>query len=501
MKSSGIGGQAVLEGVMMRNKDRYAVAVRKPDGSLALEQGECKSIKERYKILGIPFVRGVVNFIESLVLGTKMMTSSAAYFEEEEKPGKFELWLKKVFGDKADKVIMGFATMLGIVLALVLFAFLPLFLVSLIPEERLAYEWRAVLEGGIRLVIFIVYLALVACNKDIKRVFMYHGAEHKAINCIEHGMPLNVKNVRKSSKQHKRCGTSFLLFVIIFSIIFFIFFRVETFWLRLLIRLLFVPVLAGISYEFIRLAGSTDNKFVNILAKPGLWLQRLTTREPNDEMIKVAIAAVEAVFDWKAYLDENFNKKKSDDKLKKAADRRQEKRAEREKTEETKKVEIGNSADKSEKTKIEGKKPEETKAEVKKPEETKAEAKKPEETKAEEKKPEETKAEEKKTETAPKAASVFPEDSLEAKFDRHFVADAPKPEEEISPEKAAQESRKNLVAKVSAADRAEEARKRAMAAREFPEEDEEEEDEVLRALDQYFVFDGEKTVMERSDNK
>lgn len=492
MKSSGIGGQAVLEGVMMRNKDRYAVAVRKPDGSLALEQGECKSIKERYKFFGIPFVRGVVNFVESLVLGTKMMTSSAVYFEEEEKPGKFELWLKKVFGDKADKVIMGFATVLGVVLALVLFAFLPLFLVSLIPEEKMAYEWRAVLEGGIRLVIFIVYLALVACNKDIKRVFMYHGAEHKVINCIEHGMPLNVKNVRKSSKQHKRCGTSFLLFVIIFSIIFFIFFRVETFWLRLLIRLLFVPVLAGISYEFIRLAGSTDNKFVNILAKPGLWLQRLTTREPNDEMIKVAIASVEAVFDWKAYLDENFNKKKGDDKLKKAADRRQEKRAEREKNETTKIAENKSETTKKTETLKDEAKPVETKTVEAKTVEVKPVEEKKTEAKAEEKK-----VEEKKQEATP----AFAEDSLEAKFDRHFVADAPKAEEEVSLEEAAKESRKNLAAKVGAADRAEEARKRAMASREFPEDDEEEEDEVLRALDQYFVFEGEKTVMERSDNK
>lgn len=491
MKSSGIGGQAVLEGVMMRNKDRYAVAVRKPNGEIAIDKGECTSLKDKSKFFGLPIVRGVVSFVESLILGTQMLTSSAAYFEEEEEPGKFEKWLIQKFGKKADKIIMGFAVFLGILLAFALFTLLPLAVITLIPDDVMSYRWKALLEGCLRLVIFLIYLALISANKDMKRVFMYHGAEHKAINCIEHGLPLNVKNVRKSSRQHKRCGTSFLLFVILISIIFFIFVRVETFWLRLLVRVLFVPVLAGISYEFIRLAGASDSKVIDILSKPGLWLQGMTTREPNDEMIKVAIASVEAVFDWEAYLKENFRGGKNDAKSKKTADRRNEKNAEPKK-EEVKKAEPKKEEPKKEAVKVEAVK----KAEVKTEEIKKEASAAPAETKMEEVKPVVAAAEKKAEEI----------DDLAAKFDMAFEkVEEKKPEAEAVIEKTeeelAKESRSRLAAKVTAADRSEEAGKQARKEIAAASEDEEEEDEILKALDQYFVFEGEKTVMERSDNK
>ena len=189
MKSSGIGGQAVLEGVMMRNKNRYAVAVRKPDGEIAVEKGECKSAAEKHKVLGLPLIRGVVSFVESLVLGVKMLTSSAAYFEdEEEQPGKFELWLRKKFGEKADKFIMGCTVFFSVVMAVAIFMILPLAVVSFIDEETIAYEWKTLIEGLLRVAIFLGYVVLISRLKDIRRVFMYHGAEHKTINCIEKGM-------------------------------------------------------------------------------------------------------------------------------------------------------------------------------------------------------------------------------------------------------------------------------------------------------------------------
>lgn len=491
MKSSGIGGQAVLEGVMMRNKDRYAVAVRKPNGELAINKGECTSLKDKNGFFRLPIVRGVVSFIESLILGTQMLTSSAEYFEDEEEPGKFEKWLIQKFGKKADKIIMGGAVFLGILLAFGLFTLLPLAVITLIPDDVMSYEWKALLEGCLRLVIFLIYIALISANKDMKRVFMYHGAEHKAINCIEHGLPLNVKNVRKSSRQHKRCGTSFLLFVILISIIFFIFVHVETFWLRLLVRVFFVPVLAGVSYEFIRLAGASDSKVMDVLSKPGLWLQGLTTREPNDEMIKVAIASVEAVFDWEAYLKENFHGGKHEDKIKKAADRRNEKREDKSDVpaakKDTKAVEVKQAESK----------PEEKKAETKAVE-TKNAANKPSVT--EEKKSAAAVTAEKK----PEAVKTEEVDDLAAKFDIAFEkAEEKKPEEvpEKTDEELAKESRSRLAAKVTAADRSEEAGKQARKEIAAASEDEEEEDEILKALDQYFVFEGEKTVMERSDNK
>lgn len=491
MKSSGIGGQAVLEGVMMKNKKTYAVAVRKPDGEIAVEKGECNSIIDKHKFLGIPIVRGVVNFVESLVLGVKMLTSSAAYFDDvEEQPGKFELWLQKKFGEKADKIIMGCTVFLSVVMAIAIFMLLPLLVVSFIDEDVISYEWKTLIEGLLRVAIFLGYVFLISRVKDIRRVFMYHGAEHKTINCIEHGMAPTVQNVRECSRLHKRCGTSFLLFVMIISVIFFLLVHVETLWLRFAVRILFVPVIAGVSYEFIRLAGSSESKVVAVLSKPGLWLQGLTTREPDDEMIRVAVASVEAVFDWQAYLDENFGKKNKNrsGKAKKAAE---EKAAAKEK----KPVEEPELAAAEEKPEEKPVKKETVKKKAVTQEKKAAEKKEP-------------AAAQRKT-TAKKAAvaaemnpkEVPVEQEIEevaAKFDWSFPA-AKRQEPDAQ---AAQLNRGRLAAKVSAADKAEEAGKSAesqasKSANRY-NEDEEEEDEILRALDKFFVFEGEGTVMERS---
>lgn len=441
MKSSGIGGQAVLEGVMMRNKKHYAVAVRKTDGEIVVEEGTCDSVIERHKILGIPIVRGVVNFVESLVLGMKMLTSSAVYFDDvEEEPGKFELWLQKKFGDKAEKIIMGLTVFCSVVMALAIFMLLPLAIVSFIDEKTVSYQWKTLIEGLIRLAIFLLYIVLISRLKDIRRVFMYHGAEHKTINCIEQGMAPTVHNVRKCSRLHKRCGTSFLLIVMLISVVFFLLFRVDTLWLRFVVRILFVPVIAGISYEFIRLAGSSESKVVNFLSKPGMWLQGLTTKEPDDDMIRVAIASVEAVFDWKTYLDENFSKKNR---------------------------------------KKNGKAVPESKKHAEKLE-----------------KPSKEEAAEKKEHKGEPSTEVnSAQEEVASKFDWSF---APSKPNEID-EAAAKESRSKLAAKVSAADKAESVGKKAAGIR--LEEEEEEEDEVLKALDKYFVFEGEKTVMERGGDE
>lgn len=307
MKPSGIGGQAVMEGVMMKNKDTYAVAVRKPNKEIIVEKKNYVSFTEKYKIFKLPILRGVLSFIESMVIGMKTLTFSASFFEEEEtaKPSKVETAFSKIFKGKAENVIMGLTVILSIVLAVAIFMILPYLVAEFLQGHVNSPVLLAVMEGVIRIGIFIAYILAISQMKDIKRTFMYHGAEHKTINCLEHGFPLNVKNVRLQSKEHKRCGTSFVFIVMFISIIFFIFIRVDTVWLRVIVRLLLVPVIAGVAYEFIRLAGRSDSKVVEVLSKPGLLLQGLTTKEPNDEMIEVAIKSVETVFDWRAYLKEN----------------------------------------------------------------------------------------------------------------------------------------------------------------------------------------------------
>lgn len=309
MKSSGIGGQAVIEGIMMRNKNRYAVAVRKPDKEIAVDVKEYNGIVKNEKCKQLPIVRGVLSFIDSLVLGMKTLTFSASFYEEEEeeagKTAGGEGWMDKIFKDKAEDAVMIATVCFSVVAALALFMILPYFISSLLAPYIVSDVLMTLIEGCIRIAIFIGYILLITLMKDIKRTFMYHGAEHKCINCIESGLPLNVENVRISSKHHKRCGTSFLLIVMVISMVFFFFIHTTNPAMRVIIRLLLIPVIAGVSYEFIRLAGNSDSYFVEILSKPGMWMQKLTTKEPDDAMIEVAIRAVEAVFDWKEFLVEN----------------------------------------------------------------------------------------------------------------------------------------------------------------------------------------------------
>lgn len=311
MKSSGIGGQAVMEGIMMRNGSEYSVAVRKENGEIEVKKETYKGVGSKCKLFRLPFIRGIFSFVDSLVLGMKSLNYSASIFmedgEEEEEPGRFEKWLQKKFGDKAEKVIMDLTMVISIILAMGIFMVFPTWVSTLMKPLLGNGIWMALFEGVLRIAIFIAYVGLISLMPDIKRTYMYHGAEHKCINCIEHGLPLTVENVMKSSKEHKRCGTSFLLIVMVISILFFLVIRPETLWLRLVSRILLIPVIAGVSFEFLRLAGNSDNPVVNLLSKPGLMLQGLTTKEPDEKMAEVAICAVEAVFDWKAYEEANFN--------------------------------------------------------------------------------------------------------------------------------------------------------------------------------------------------
>ena len=309
MKYSGIGGQAVIEGIMMKNKDDYAVAVRKPDGQIEVVKNTYVSITEKVRLFSLPFVRGIFQFVDSLILGLRTLTLSADYFadgETEEEPGRFERWLDRVFGEKLEKYLMPAVMAFSVIAAVLIFMVLPLLLSRLLKPIVPSDALLAFFEGMLRLAIFIIYIKLISNMEDIRRTYMYHGAEHKCINCVEHGMELTVDNVRASSRQHKRCGTSFLIIVLLISIVVMMLVRVDGLLMRIASRILLLPVIAGISYEFLRLAGRSDNCIVNFLSKPGLWMQNMTTREPDDSMIEVAIAAVEAVFDWKAYLKENF---------------------------------------------------------------------------------------------------------------------------------------------------------------------------------------------------
>lgn len=301
MKYSGIGGQAVIEGVMMKNKDHYAVAVRKPDGNIEVKKEEFKGISSKCKLFRVPFIRGIFSFIDSLTLGMSTLTYSASFYEEEEDTKKTEQEKKKL-----DTVFNVITIMISVILAVGIFMVVPFYLSQLLEKVISSKTLIIFLEGVIRLLIFIIYIVLISFMKDIKRVYMYHGAEHKCINCIEHGMPLTVDNVRISSKEHKRCGTSFMLLVMCISILILMLVRFDSRILRLAARIVLIPVIAGISFELLRLAGTKENVFTNIISKPGLLLQRLTTKEPDDSMIEVGIASVEAVFDWKSYLKENF---------------------------------------------------------------------------------------------------------------------------------------------------------------------------------------------------
>ena len=307
MKSSNIGGQAVLEGIMMKNRDTYAVAVRKPDGEIVVEKDTFRScVGEATVLTEIPFIRGVFNFLDSMILGVKTLMFSSRFFEEEEVRESLTREGEEK-RQRTEQVMMGVTVAFSVVLAVAIFMVLPYFLSALMKPVVPSYHVRTVIEGFIRIAIFVLYILLISRMEDIQRTFMYHGAEHKCINCIEHGLPLTVENVRISSRQHKRCGTSFLFFVLAISIVLLMLIRVETPLMRVVIRIALVPVIAGISYEVLKLAGRSENPVINLLSKPGLAIQRLTTKEPDDSMIEVGIQAVEAVFDWRAYEAENFD--------------------------------------------------------------------------------------------------------------------------------------------------------------------------------------------------
>lgn len=304
-----IGGQAVIEGVMMKNMDRYAVSVRKPNGKIETKVEECVSFAEKHPLFQLPVFRGMANFLESMVIGMKTLNYSASFYEDEEEQteSRTEQLLEKILGEKAEKIIMGIVLVFSLAISIGLFMILP-YIASEAAGKIIHNEYGILLmEGVIRIVIFLGYIVLISQMEDIKRVFMYHGAEHKTINCLEAGVELTTENVDNYSRLHKRCGTSFIFIVMIISMVFFFFIRVDTIWLRIVLRLLFLPLVAGVSYEFIRLAGSSDHPLVQIFSKPGLALQRLTTKEPDHSMIEVAIASVEGVFDWREYL-ENLHK-------------------------------------------------------------------------------------------------------------------------------------------------------------------------------------------------
>ena len=296
MKNSGIGGQAVIEGVMMKNKDQYAVAVRTPDDKIVVDKQEYKSISEKYRLLNLPLLRGVVAFCESMSIGMKTLTYSASFYEEEEEQAR-----KSAATESILSIVM---VLLAAVIAVGLFIALPWFIAEKLSTVIEQGWLQALVEGGIRLVIFIAYVVAISFTKDIRRVYMYHGAEHKTINCLERGLDLTVENVKRQSKEHKRCGTSFLLYVVLISILFFMFIRVEQPAIRFALRIVLIPVVAGVSYEVLRFAGRFDNIFVRIISRPGMWLQGLTTKEPTEDMIEVAIQSVEAVFDWQAFVEE-----------------------------------------------------------------------------------------------------------------------------------------------------------------------------------------------------
>lgn len=303
---SGIGGQAVLEGVMMRNNSQYAVAVRRPDGEIAVDVESCRRGTQGNSLKKLPIIRGIFNFIDSLVLGMKVLNFSSSFYEEEEEETKFDKAMKKLLGNRAEKVITTLVMFFAIAIAVGIFIVAPYLICCLFEKYIRNSSLMMILEGCIRIVFFLLYAGGISMIKDIRRVYQYHGAEHKCINCIERGRPLNVGNVMRSSRLHKRCGTSFIFFVLLVSIVLFSFIRVSNVWERVFFRILLMPMVAGISYEIIRLAGYYDNILIRILSAPGMLIQRLTTKEPDKDMVEVAIASVEAVFDWRKYLQENF---------------------------------------------------------------------------------------------------------------------------------------------------------------------------------------------------
>lgn len=306
-KYGSVGGQALMEGIMMNGPEGKAMALRLPDGSISVEKKTFTSIKDKNKFSGIPMVRGIVNFVEALIFGYKCLMESAEKtgmdVEEEENMSKLDRWISDHFGEKMMKVIGAISMVLGFALAFALFVWMPSFLFDAINKltgERITML-RTIFEGLLRIIIFVIYMFAVSKMKEIKRVYMYHGAEHKSIFCYESGEEMTVENVRKQSRFHPRCGTSFIFVMIILSILvssvvalaFPSLTQIRPVWIC--VKLLIMPIVMGLGYEFIRYAGKHDNLFVKILSAPGLWMQRITTAEPDDSMIEVGIAAINAV--------------------------------------------------------------------------------------------------------------------------------------------------------------------------------------------------------------
>lgn len=315
---SGIGGQAVLEGVMMKNKEKYAVAVRRPNGEIEVEIENFQGVLHESKLKKLPFIRGIFNFADSLILGNKVLNYSASFYEEEGEETKFDKTIDKISGGNGEKILTTLVTIVSVIFAVGIFIVLPYFISAQFEGFVRNRSLLMIIEGALRILIFLLYVWGISAMKDIRRLYQYHGAEHKCINCIEKGRPLTVQNVMRSSRLHRRCGTSFIFFVLFVSIILFFFIRVDNMVQRVVLRILLMPVVAGISYEIIRLAGRSDNIFVRLLSAPGMMIQKLTTREPDRNMVEVAIASMEAIFDWKKYLGENFGYEAEDSRIRKA---------------------------------------------------------------------------------------------------------------------------------------------------------------------------------------
>ena len=301
-----VGGQALIEGVMMQGPRGMATAVRKPDGEILTEYHTIKLLRNKYKFFNIPIIRGIFGFVESMIMGYKTLMYSAEVSGmedfEEESMSKFECWLNDKMGEKLVSAVAAIGSVLGIVLAFILFFYLPVLVFNKANEWAggAITNFQGLIEGGMKIIIFVIYIAAVSRMKDVRRLFMYHGAEHKSIACYEAGLDLTVENAKKCTRFHPRCGTSFIFVVLIFSIIFYTITKIfpviaaeRILWL--ILKLVFLPIIMGICYEFIRYAGRHDNLFVKIVSAPGLWMQRLTTKEPTDDILEVGIAAIKAV--------------------------------------------------------------------------------------------------------------------------------------------------------------------------------------------------------------
>ena len=298
MKYANIGGQAVMEGVMMRHKDHYAVAVRKENHEIEVMTEQRQTLGERYHVSGIPIIRGVFAFVDSLVVGMKTLMWSASFFEDEEETSQEK-------EKQSDTVFMTMTVIFSLAFSIGLFMILPFFFSNLFKSVTDSSLVLGIIEGLVRVLIFIIYILAISRMKDIQRLFMYHGAEHKTINCIEHGDELTPENAAKYSRFHKRCGTSFLFIVMFISIVFFLLFfqifPINNMFIKVICRILLVPVIAGISYEIIQWAGRHDSGLVCLVSKPGFWMQKFTTKEPDREMLEVAIASIEAIYDWREF--------------------------------------------------------------------------------------------------------------------------------------------------------------------------------------------------------